>query len=1402
MQTRQRNIFLTIHTEGAILPPDLLQKIESGDRNLKGLAAEDYHLAGGERLNEAVSRSWNRLVGIWASFKPIHEQRSPSDANTTGTRERWLLPLFQELGYGRLIAAKAAEIDGKTYPISHHWQQTPIHLVGSGVDLDKRTSGIAGAARISPHGLLQEYLNRSEESLWGFVSNGLWLRILRDNKSLTRQAFVEFDLDGMMSGEVYSDFVLLWLLCHQSRVEADRPEGCWLEKWSKAAQDQGTRALEQLRKGVEESIKALGRGFLSHPAKKSLLEKLRLGILSGQDYYRQLLRLVYRFIFLFVAEDRGLLLDPGASPTAKERYSRFYSASRLRRLAQRRLGTRHGDLYQGMRLVMEKLESGCPDLGLPALGSFLFSGKALPDLEDCEIENADLLDAVRALVFITDGHSRHLVDYKNLRSEELGSVYEALLELHPVFNSDAGTFDLQIASGHERKTTGSYYTPESLVQCLLDSALDPVLAEATKKPNPEAAILKLKVCDPACGSGHFLIAAAHRIAKRLAAIRTGDGEPSPEQTRRALRDVIGHCIYGVDVNPMAVELCKVSLWMEALEPGKPLSFLEHRILCGNSLLGTTPALLANGIPDEAFKPIEGDDPKLTSAYRRQNKAERLGQGTLLYVAESTENHEQLMKSIEAIDAAPDETIEGIHNKERRLADAVSSYNYRKQKMLADAWCAAFVWTKTKEGLELITEATFQRLASDPGQVSKHVRDEIEELAEGYQFFHWHLAFPDVFRFPFGDEKPENQPAGWSGGFDVVLGNPPWDQIQLDAREFFGQRAPEISGARHTTARKKAVAQLSTSDPELLEEYRRAQRKVEGLQHFIHSSGRYPFTSFGRLNSAPLFAEFERWLVSCNGRIGIIVPTGIATDSFNQHFFRDLIESRVLIYLHDFENREGLFPAVDSRMKLCLLTLHGSSLPAQCKTDFVFFAHSTNHLKEEHRHFSLSPSEMALLNPNTQTCPIFRTAGDAVLALAIHRRVPVFVNEHKRTGNPWGFEGKLMFMMNTASHLFRTRTELEAEGWKLEGNVYLRGAETFLPLYEAKMSDFYDHRAAHVVLSATAAVRQGQPEQLSGQEHADPSVFPMPRVWVDRRAVDDSLGDKWSRNWLLGVRDITSSTNERSVIPTLIPRVAVGNSLQIFLVAAEHCVYLPCLAACLSSYILDFAARFKIGGTHLNFFIAQQLPVLPPSTYAETCSWSPLGEGASCSTTFDWILPRVLELTYTASDMEPFAKDYGYDGLPLRWDDGRRFLLRCELDAAFFHLYLPADMNSEWRMANGETPGQVAELKKHFPRPRRAVDYVLDTFHSVKRKDEEKFGEYRTKRVTLEIYDALAEAMRTGQPYKSRLDPPPALGWKPRDHPAMKAAISVLQTACKEINREAPFELRSPPSQSRLRFDES
>ncbi len=694
IQSRRRDLFTTVITEGSILPADLLQRIVARDSGLDGLSPAFYHLTEGEKLNEAINRSWNRLVGVWSGFQSVLAKLPANYPATSATREKWLLPLFQELGYGRLLPAKPVEIDGKSYTSSHNWQHAPIHLVGFNVDLDRRQPGTTGASRTSPHSLVQELLNQSDDHLWGFLSNGRGLRVLRDNASLTREAYVEFDIQAMMTGEVYADFALLWLLCHQSRVEAERPAECWLEKWSKAAQEHGTRALDQLRAGVEAAIAALGRGFLSYPGNVALRDKLRAGTLNAQDYYRQLLRVVYRLLFLFVAEDRDLLLDPEAEPVARDRYEKYYATDRLRRLAERRRGTRHVDLYRGLWLVMEKLGSdqGCTELALPALGSFLWSRDALADLAGCDLANAELLDAIRALAFTIEGSTRRAVDYKNLGSEELGSIYESLLELHPELNTAAGSFELKTAAGHERKTTGSYYTPASLVSCLLDSALDPVLAEAARQSDREAAILRLKVCDPAAGSGHFLIAAAHRIAKRLAAVRTGDQEPSPEQVRKAIRDVIGHCLYGVDINPDAVELCKVALWMEALVPGKPLSFLDHHIQQGNSLLGATPALLKRGIPDAAFEPIEGDDKAVCRDYRKQNRDERGRQTTMfdLFAKSELIRLSNVAPALARIEIMDDDSIEALHGKEQAYRELKESMPYEFARVLADAWCAAFV----------------------------------------------------------------------------------------------------------------------------------------------------------------------------------------------------------------------------------------------------------------------------------------------------------------------------------------------------------------------------------------------------------------------------------------------------------------------------------------------------------------------------------------------------------------------------------------------------------------------------------------------------------------------------------------------------------------------------------------
>jgi hypothetical protein len=1288
---RQRTAtFTTIRTEGGLLPSDLLAGVASLEKAIPGLSTADYHLVKGENLGNRITESWNKLTAAWKHFTEQMAILPESDQGTTLTRDRWLQPLFGELGFGRLQTTRAIEVDGKSYPVSHGWGSVPIHLVSCRTPIDRRSAGVKGAAGASPHSMVQEVLNRSSDHLWAFVSNGLVLRILRDNASLTRQAFVEFDLETMMADGVYDDFVVLWLTCHQSRVEADNPAECWLEKWTKVAAESGTRARDDLRAGVEKAIEALGAGFVAHPANTVLRDGLRSGALSTHDYYRQLLRVIYRLLFLFVAEDRQLLHPPGTGDAEQRRYARYYSLSRVRTIAGRRRGGPHPDLWASLVAVFQGLgrPDGIPALGVPGLGSFLWSDAACPHLDTAQIANQHLLTAVRNVGFVEDATERVLrpVDYRNLGSEELGAIYESLLEQHPEVNADAGTFTLNTAAGNERKTTGSYYTPTSLITELLDSAVDPVVAEAALQHDPEAAILGLSVIDPACGSGHFLIAAAHRIAKRLAAIRTGDDEPSPDATRTALRDVIAHCVHGIDLNPMAVELCKVSLWMESMEPGKPLGFLDHRIVRGNGLIGASSELLRKGVPDDAFKPITGDDKPWVSTLRKDNKAARdNGVLTLFAATATTNNLESIAHVVSEIDATPDDNVAMVQSKARRWSELVDSDEYRAAVHAADTWCAAFVSVKDRSVPSIIDE-NYVVARDTPGLVTPGVRATVEQLADQYAFLHWHLAFPDIY--------------ATGGGFDMVLGNPPWEKVKLSEKEFFAARAPEIA-ALAGAKRKAAITKLQHDQPLLWDEYQFSLRQAEGESHFIRNSGRYPLCGRGDVNTYAVFAEVMRDGTSLTGRTGMIVPTGIATDDTTKLFFSDIADKKQLVSLFGFDHRTPYFGKV--QMQFCLLTLGGRNRLISVSE----FAHGlivTDDLADPERRFTLSPSDLELINPNTRTAPVFQTRRDAEITKAIYRRVPVLVRDDDPDGNPWGVEFQRMFDMTNDSHLFRTAEELVAEGATRAGNSWIMDAERWLPLCEDWQINFFDHR-----------VQSNGGRQLTDIEKLDPGTYIEPRYWVDASEVAKRLrGDAW----LFAFRNRMRATDIRSFIGTVVPPLPAGNLVPILNVSGPSGWALP---AVLSSFILDFIARQKASGMNMNLFIVKQLAVPAPDQLARSSTWSSEEVAA-------WLAPRVLELTYTAWDIEGFGADVGYDGPPFRWDPGRRELLRAELDAAFFHFY---------------------------GIERDDVDYIMDSFPIVKRKDEAAYGEYRTKRLILERYDALAAAAGAGTEYHTVLDPAPA-----------------------------------------------
>ena len=1350
---RRRRTFAFQHivATGPMLPTDVLERVAAEDPKLPGLRPSDYGLAASERLGEAITRSWTRLTDIHRAF--AHELASSPlfDTAAAPTFKQWLRFLFQQLGYGTLTATPTARAlddgpgadqPGQSFPISHQWNHVPIHLVGASVPLDRRTAGVTGAARSSPHSLVQEWLNRHEGSLWGVVSNGRQLRLVRDNVSMTRQAFVEFDLEAIFKGQSFADFRLLWLTLHATRfdVPADgQPHECIIEKWHVEGATVGTRVLGELSTGVKQAIEALGRGFLAHPANNHLRTALASGELASQDYYRQLLRLVYRFLFLFVTESRDLLLDPAASRRARDLYKQHYSATRLQTLAGTTRGNRHRDLYESLKLVMTALGgSGAAPLGLLGLGGYLWSDAAIGLLGTAALSNAALLSAVRSLSYIVDKDGRRPVDYKNLGSEELGGVYEQLLELHPEINPTAplasDRFHLGLSAGNERKTSGSHYTPDSLVQVCLDTALEPLLAErlaGKRGPGAEQALLALKICDTAVGSGHFLIGAAHRLAKRLAAVRTGDAEPSPEAYRTALRDCIRNCLYGVDLNPMAAELCRVNLWLESMEPGKPLSFLDHHIKIGNSLLGATPALLAAGIPDAAFESIEGDDKKLCSRFKKANKKER----------EDAKNKQQslfaaplklgnLTSVYAALSALPDDSLDQVAAKQQHYESLVASSDYRSGRLLADAWCAAFVWKKTAEFDFPVTEEVFRSIESNPHSLAPWMLEEIQRLAKQYKFFHWHLEFPDVFSV-----APESvNPNGWTGGFDCILGNPVWERVKLQEQEFFATRAPEIANAANAAARKKLIAALPTTNPPLWTEWCDALRESQGASQFMRESGRYPLCGVGDINTFAVFSELNRTVLHPNGRAAFIVPAGIATDDTTKAFFDDLVKKSSLAAVYHFENEDRLFADVHHSFRFVIVGLG----PAKA-ADLLFFARQTTALADKSRHFTLTPEDFALLNPNTRTCPTFRSVADAELNKYIYRRTGVLWDETKLDGNPWGLSFMAMFHMANDSGLFRTRAEMEADGQTLTGNTWDGPLGRFLPLVEAKMVNHFDHRFSTYEGATQAQLNVGALPRLDAAAHADPHRFTQPDYWVAEPEVKARLAGKTDRKWLLGWRDICRNSDQRTVIASLIPVSPTGDT---FLLAfpQEHPTVVAALYAGLCSFAGDYLARQKVGGTHLKYNVFKQLPAPTPSMFLAPCPWS------AGSAVAEWLLPRIIELTYTAWDLQPFAADCGYARPPFTWDEDRRFLLRAELDAAFFHVYLGTP--DEWARTASDP------LKSALPTPRDAVSHILETFPIVKKKDLDSFGSYRTKDTVLSIYDSIGTAIRTNTPYQTRLSPTP------------------------------------------------
>lgn len=1298
--------------EGTLFLPDQLEKAAIGQAKLQTEA--DYNTPKGLRLKDDYSRAFQIACAQWNHFASALEREDVDAQIVTQTFVEELLR--DALGYSSLRTTAAIQVNELAYPVTFVADHVPVVVAPFNVKLDDSLPNFAiegsGSRKKSAFQLAQELLNACDAHLWAIVTNGKQLRLLRDAASLTRPSFLEVDLQEVLTGQRFSEFSNIWRLLHASRAALnEKPEHSIWEAWREMGKEEGTRVRDGLRNGVEQALLVLGEGFIQHPANQHLRQQLDNGGLTKDAYFQQLLRLIYRLIFLFTVEERGVLHpadDSKQAQLARRAYAQGYALGRLREAClKRRNLNRFDDHWQALRILFKGLAEGETRLALPALGG-LFNPTQCQTIDAAGLSNKHLLLAMRHLRWAYHNGTPAPVDYRNMGPEELGSVYESLLELVPEIDLTAKTFGfIGITSegstaGNARKTSGSYYTPDSLVQELIKSALEPVIAQrlAENKTNPTEALLSIRVIDPACGSGHFLLAAARRLAQELAQLRSEDGTVKPADYRHALREVVSRCIFGVDRNPMALELARTALWLESFEEGQPLSFLDHHLQCGDALLGLTDLkALEYGIPKAAFKPLSGDEKTVCTALNKTNtvalkqlEKDRKSSQFNLPLAQANQ-----LAELQAIEAMPQTSTKQIAKQEEAYKAFLDKAQHSHLRYAADMVLGAFLLPKTEamENHIPTTASIYLELVSDSHN-TQHIakREAAMQACVDARVFHWPLAFPQVFA---------------QGGFDCVLGNPPWERIKLQEEEFFATRNANVAKAKNKAERAQRIQWLSegmlakhllpdlqhseyesAAEVRLFNEFLTAKRTAEAASAFMHvngdEGGRYPLTGVGDVNTYALFSESILQITSDTGRAGFIVPTGIATDDSTKAFFGHISQNGHLVSLYDIENREAIFPSVHRSQKFCLLTI-GHSV----KAEFAFFLTQMSQLTDSRRKFSLTPEEFSLINPNTLTCPVFRSKKDAELCKKIYRYAPAFINENEKNGNPWGARLGMMFHMANDSHLFHSGPN----------------SPTLIPLFEGKMCDYFDHRAASYELRNGERGFRVLP-QTQIDQYQNPEYEVVPFYWVDEEDARDKLPEDWEYQWIPVFKKVTSPTNERTFLTSVLPFCGVGDSMNYMLPDNSiEPIKIAAFIANTASLILDFVARQKIGGVNTNYFHVRQFPILKPDQYTEE--------------SVQFISKRVLELVYTSIAMKRFALDLGYEGEPFAFNFERRAILRAELDACYAKLY-------------GLTRDELRYILD--PMDVMGEDYPSETFRVLKNKEMNEFGEYRTQRLVLEAWDKL------------------------------------------------------------------
>ena len=1319
----------------------------------KGLLFTEYFLVEGIKAFDAWRDLTDDKVDAFVAEVPrlLSVFNTETEHNEADTAERLIFPVIKLLGWEEaylreqdttsrdkpdaLLFGDAEKLQ-KAQKISQKYRHAVALLENKRwqLPLDRREE-----KNVAPSSQIMRYLDRlsgdAQAPKWGILSNGHEWRQYYQGAYSRAEEFFAINLPEIIDNRDWTRVFML--VFSRSAFLPDFPEN---RTFHQLARDEGKnweqKITNTLSTKIFEDVFPLLARTLAAAGGKNPTEK------NLQDAREAAMVLLYRLLFVLYAEDRNLL------PVQDKNYY-SYSLRKMRDDIEENIindvpFSEKADVYFALfEGLCKSIDAGDKAMQLPPYNGGLFQNTRAPLLSQARLSDKVFSEAVDTLSR-QDGRR---INYHDLSVRHLGAMYERFLE-QELYLTPVGHVAMRL-NAQARRDGGSYYTPDDLVRLIIERAVGVLLDERTrafdkalkqggekiKAADAAAAMLQIKVCDPAMGSGHFLVALVDYLADRTLlemakAAEIGEDYESPlaaemhdirtrihneakkggwtvreeqlEDRMLVRRIVLKKVVYGVDKNPMAVELAKLSLWLHTFTVGAPLTFLDHHLRCGDSLFG-----------------------EWTMAARDKFAA----LDCLLEAEPSMRKAEKAAASMTIIEGMTDSEISEVQRSQenfslmREQADVFEKAAAVLQSLLwLEADDAPLPLKEKGNGAltlkQIRRDAATQLLLhifngkNDLNRPATALKRQVEELSARESFMHWESAFPGVWRHWSKTKERE-------GGFDAVIGNPPWDRMKMQEVEWFIARQPEVSRATTAAQRWHKINQLRREENPIIDEYDKAAKRASTAMQVVRDGGQYPQLGGGDVNLYSLFVERALSLVAPNGVVGLLTPSGICGDKTASLFFRGVVSAGRLATIIDFENRKNFFPEVHRSFKFCVFVLGGDK--RKYKTiESAFYLHDAAALQDSLVNFK--PGDFALLNPNTQTAPVFRNQRDAEITLNIYRRLLIL---HKHGKTPaWSVDYMTMFHMAGDSALFQTAKQLEEDGfYRVADNHYKRGQDLCLPLYVGRMIYHFNHRANSVRENLDNMQKRFVSESTTIEQLCSPSFCAEPQFWVEENKINNKLPK--NLNWILGFRNITNPTNERTIVPALLPRAAVGHSMPLLLpilplyygnmspkylleyrkkykiAIADYKANAPLFVANMSSFALDFIARQKMQGTNLTWFIVKQLPVILPAAYAKL--------KFDKKTAADIVREHVLRLCYTADDMSAFARDMNYKGTPFIWDEENRRHWRARLDALYFILY---GINC------------------------KDAAYIMDTFLIVKRKDEGKYGGYISRDLILAYMNAL------------------------------------------------------------------